>query len=201
MKFLSLLAGAAQAQSWNEPPPALDLSAAEISALESGEVIVRQAHEERGSTGSSAALVDGTPQEFWDVVLDFDSYVRFLPYVTQSWTDDPAPGSPSNALRWGMELTTKGVVTRYRIDCLLYDEQDYMVWEMRPTGYSPLAASRGWWRVEPWPADPTKTLVVYQVQVETAWWLPERVHKYAADMGLETTVSQMRRQVTLRRSR
>lgn len=199
MKLLSFLAGAAHAQDWDTAPPEITLSAAELTQLEGGEVVIRQSHAERGSGGAAMALVDGTVQETWAAILDFDNYVRFLPYITASWTENTPRDAPENALRWGLELTTKGVVTRYRVDCLLYSEQGYMAWEMRPTGYSPLAASQGWWRVEPWPGDPSKTLMVYQVKVETAWWLPERVHRFAADQGLGTTVEKMRRQVAFRR--
>lgn len=199
MKLLSFLAGAAHAQEWDQAPPELILDAQERASLESGEMVVRQGHEERGSVGTAMALVDGSVEESWAAILDFDNYVRFLPYITASWTESTERGAQDNALRWGVELTTKGVVTRYRVDCLLHSEQGYMAWEMRPTGYSPLAASHGWWRVESWADDPSKTLMVYQVRVETAWWLPERVHRLAADQGLGTMVSQMRRQVAFRR--
>lgn len=199
MKLLSFLAGAAHAQEWDQTPPELILNAQERASLESGEMVVRQGHEERGSMGTAMVLVDGTVEESWAAILDFDNYVRFLPYITASWSEATERSAPENALRWGVELTTKGVVTRYRVDCLLHSEQGYMAWEMRPTGYSPLAASHGWWRVSSWEDDPSKTLMVYQVRVETAWWLPERVHRLAADQGLGTMVSQMRRQVAFRR--
>lgn len=199
MKLLSFLAGAAHAQEWDQTPPELVLDAQERSALEAGEMVVRQGHEDRGSMGTAMVLVDGTVEESWAAILDFDNYVRFLPYITASWSESTDRSAPDNALRWGVELTTKGVVTRYRVDCLMHSEQGYMAWEMRPVGYSPLAASHGWWRVESWADDPSKTLMIYQVRVETAWWLPERVHRLAADQGLGTMVSQMRRQVAFRR--
>ena len=108
MKLLSFLAGAAHAQEWDQAPPELTIDATERASLKTGEVVIRQGHEERGSVGTAMALVDGTAEESWAAILDFENYVRFLPYITASWTESPGRGAKENALRWGLELTTKG---------------------------------------------------------------------------------------------
>lgn len=184
MRIASFLMGIASASTVDQPPPALELQDAELEALQEGQVVTRQELARGGSAGLAMMLVDATPDHVWDVILDVDRYVEFLPYVTSSWlvSDDPA------ALKWGMELTTKGVVTRFNASGVLHRDEGYLAWEMRPVGSSPLRASRGWWRVE---TVDSRTLLVYQADVQTAWWIPTRTHQKAASRGLPTLVSLM----------
>jgi ribosome-associated toxin RatA of RatAB toxin-antitoxin module len=167
-------------------PHPVDLSEPERSALESGQVVYRKELGQDGSSGLSMVLVDAPPQQVWGVILDFDAYVEFLPYVTSSWTEPRRPEDSPDLHHWGMELTTRGVVTRYAATTVMAPSGCDATWEMVPTGYSPMSKARGWWRTQPW--GDGRTLLIYSADVETSWWLPSVVHQKAADRGLPAMV-------------
>lgn len=157
---------------------------AEKSALERGEVVTRQATNRGGSEGTSMVLVDATTDEVWTVVEDFGAYVEFLPYVTASELLAGPDALGEGTWRWSMELTAKGVVTRFVTESRR--EGDVMTWAMTPASTSPMRRSTGSWEIQPWDAE--RVLLIYRAQADTAWWVPVFVHKKAADAGLPTMV-------------
>ncbi|MCB9762294.1 MAG: SRPBCC family protein [Alphaproteobacteria bacterium] len=176
--------------SWDVAPPTFTFTAEERDSLAQGGVVHRAEQGEAGSAGISVCLADAPPQRVWATITDFDAYVDFLPYVTASWLE--TAGAPVDGVavwRWGMELTTKGVVTRYAVESRLRQAEGYMTWEMVPRGTSPMARATGFWQTRPWADAPQRTLVLYGASVETAWWLPSPIHRKAADRGLPTMVT------------
>lgn len=187
--LLTRLAVAAEPVLWDEPAPALELTEAERARLDAGEVVWRADLNKGGSAGRSMVLVRASEDQVWDVILNPDDYVLFLPYVTASWAEPRGQDAPQERLRWGMELTTKGVVTRYAVESRATPAAvgRTMRWEMIPSGASPMSRATGYWMSLPW--GDGRTLLVYAVDVETAWWLPVMIHQTAADRGLPTTVA------------
>ena len=174
MRWLAFLLGA----------QAGELSSSERAALERGEIVLRQETARGGSEGSSSVLVEATAQEVWSVIEDFDAYVEFLPYVTASSLLEGPEELGEGRFRWQMELTAKGLVTRYVTDA--HRDGEVMTWEMRPDGSSPMKRSTGSWRVSEW--DDRRVLLTYTAQADTAWWIPVFVHRKAADAGLPVMV-------------
>lgn len=175
---------------WDRRPPAPELEPEEREALLRGETVKRHAHGGKSSAGVSLCLSRASAEAVWRCITDFDAYVEYLPYVTASWsesTEAPSPGVRVH--RWGMELTTKGVVTRYAVESRQRPTEGWMSWEMVPRGTSPMARAHGYWRTDPFDADPERTLIVYAADVRTAWWLPTPIHRKAADRGLPAMVS------------
>ena len=168
----------------NTPLASPEPSVAELEQLEAGRVVVRSDTARGGSTGLSMRLVAAAPERIWAVVLDFDGYADFLPYVTASWTEARPEQLGPGRYRWGMELTTRGVTTRYSVDCRQAEGE--LDWTMSPVGVSPMRGSSGSWRVLPW--DAQRVLLVYLASVDTAWWVPPSVHRQAADRGLSGIV-------------
>lgn len=169
-------------------------NAAELRALEAGRVVVRSDTGRGGSMGLSMRLVQASAERIWEVVLDFDGYVDFLPYVTASWTEGTPTQLGEGRYRWGMELTTRGVTTRYSVDCRRAEGE--LDWTMSPVGASPMRSSTGSWRVVPW--DAQRVLLVYVATVDTAWWVPPSVHRQAADRGLSGIVDLVAQQAEAR---
>ncbi|MCK6517601.1 hypothetical protein L6R46_21375, partial [Myxococcota bacterium] len=114
--LLARLAVAAEPALWEEPAPPLELTDAERARLDAGEVVWRADLNKGGSAGRSMVLVRASEEQVWDVILNPDDYVLFLPYVTASWAEPGGSDRAQATLRWGMELTTKGVVTRYAVE-------------------------------------------------------------------------------------
>lgn len=187
--LLARLAVAAEPALWEEPAPPLELTDAERARLDAGEVVWRADLNKGGSAGRSMVLVRASEEQVWDVILNPDDYVLFLPYVTASWAEPGGSDRAQATLRWGMELTTKGVVTRYAVESRPAPSITgrTMRWEMIPSGASPMSRATGYWMSLPW--GDGRVLLVYAVDVETAWWLPVMIHQTAADRGLPTTVA------------
>ena len=183
MRLLSLLASlsslSASVPQWDVAPPPVSPSSQEAAALLAGETVVRQDTARGGSRGVAMAFVSASPEQVWAVVLDFDRYVEFLPYVTASTA--VAGGAE-------LELTTKAVVTRYKQTVADHHAEGYVTFELRPVGWSPMRCSTGWWRVTRWEGG---SLLMYSVDVATAWYLPKETHDKAAAIGLPKMVTLM----------
>ncbi|MCB9741137.1 MAG: SRPBCC family protein [Alphaproteobacteria bacterium] len=175
---------------WDERPPAPELSAEEREALLRGETLKRHAHGGKSSAGLSLALSAASEAAVWATITDFAAYVEYLPYVTASWAEgvqSPEPGL--EVYTWGMELTTKGVVTRYAVESHRRVQEGWMRWRMQPLGSSPMSEASGYWLTAPLHGARDRTLIVYAADVRTAWWLPTPIHRKAADRGLPAMVS------------
>jgi len=129
-------------------------------------------------------LVASGAEDVWAVIEDFDAYVEFLPYVTSSELLAGPEELGEGRYRWAMELTARGIVTRYVTESVR--EGDSMRWEMQPEGNSPMTRSTGSWSVTSW--DERRVLLTYTAKADTAWWVPVFVHKKAADAGLPVMV-------------
>lgn len=178
-----------EAPAWDLAPPTPDPTPEEIHLLLAGQTVYRHGQGQDASTGLSMALSRGASEAVWRVILDFDAYVKFLPYVTASWTEarEPLEGGAQRLL-WGMELTTRGVITRYAVESRYFPARGLMRWAMTPRGASPMARAHGYWLTGPWVGEAGRTLVVYAADVATAWWLPGPIHRKAADKGLPLMV-------------
>lgn len=175
---------------WEEPPPLPELKADEREALLRGETLKHHAHGGKSSAGVSLALSAASETQVWATITDFAAYVEYLPYVTASWTESVSTPEPGlQVYTWGMELTTKGVVTRYAVESRRRVVERWMRWRMQPRGSSPMSEASGYWLTAPFDGAQDRTLIVYAADVRTAWWLPTPIHRKAADRGLPAMVS------------
>lgn len=160
------------------PPPELAFDEAERAALAAGQTVYRYEHADGLDHGMAARLVDATPEAVWRHVLDYDAYVTYLPYVTASSTDRVEAGRTFCT----MELTTKGIVTRYEVENRLRLDEGYVGLEMVATEGPIVKAASGWWQVTPW--EDGRVLLAYRIAFDTAWWVPWFTKRYAARQGL-----------------
>lgn len=167
-------------------PPAIALSASEREALDRGDTVYRYERWNGIDGGVAARLVRAPVDVVWKHVLDYDRYVDFMPYVTGSSADRRYRDGDHVDYECSMELTTKGIVTRYTVRNHFHGDDGWMTFRMLPAGGNPLSEATGYWRVEPWDADPTRTLVAYRIDIDTAWYVPGFLKRKAADRGLPT---------------
>ena len=177
MRLVGLLASlTGGSPEWDRVPQAVEPTPTEARSLLAGETVVRQQTGKGASRGVAMAWVEAPPSAVWAVILDVERYVEFLPYVTASKLVDGGAE---------LELTTKGYVTRYKQTTIDHSADGYVTFEMKPLGWSPMRSTAGWWRVSAWKGG---TLVVYSVDVATAWYLPKSTHDRAAAIGLPRMV-------------
>jgi ribosome-associated toxin RatA of RatAB toxin-antitoxin module len=138
--------------------------------------------------GLAAIVVDAPVDVVWKHIVDYDAYVVFLPYVTASSLDATWPLGDHTVYDCSMQLTTKGIVTRYKVRNWRYDSEGYMTFRMLPMAGNPLDQATGYWRVEPWSEDARRTLMAYRIDVDTSWYIPAFIRNKAAARALPTVV-------------
>lgn len=182
--LLLLLASPASADG---PAPFL-LTADEVVALRTDGRAYRYTREGSVDHGVSLTLVDAPAAQIWSAIADYDRYVTYLPYVTASTTLDRHTAGTHEVAVGLLELTTRGIRTRYRVEHHLYPEAAYASFTITSQG-SGLLDAEGTWHLTPWQDDPSLSVLVVQVHVETAWYVPRKVKRHAAIMGLPRLAS------------
>ncbi len=177
-------AGPVLALDLESPPAAVELSPAETAALIRGETVYRYAREDGVERGLSVTLVQASPGDIWPHVLDYDAYVRFLPYVTASTTEGVREVDGGEVHECTLELTTKGITTRYLVHNHWLQASDRVGFTMASRSGAPVKGGVGWWSTGPWPGDPSRTLLTYQVALDLSWYVPAGFKRRAAPTGL-----------------
>lgn len=164
-------------------PPPLHLEADLRARLTAGESLTQRGHGEDEEWGLSATLVRAEPADVWTHIRDFDRYVEFLPYITGSKTLAVGSDSEGPFVRAWLELTTRRIPTQY----LLEHRQmgDFAWFGLRSSSGSPIPFAEGWWTLSPWPEDPTRHLLTWQVRVQTSWFVPSSFKRRATELGLQ----------------
>lgn len=175
-------------------PPAFAFDETERATLDDGGTVHRYERWNDIDGGVAAIVVDAPEDVVWKHILDYDRYVKFMPYVTASTLDETTPGADQTVYDCSMELTTKGIVTRYTVRNVHVAPQGYMTFTMLPLAGNPLREATGYWRVEPWQDDPTRTVMAYRIDIDTAWYVPAFVKNKAADRGLPTVAALIAKQ-------
>lgn len=151
----------------------------ERAALDRGEAVSRHWSDSKGrARGMSAVVVQAPSEALWKVIVDFDAYVEFFPYVTASYLTRWEEARDHTHILAGYQLTTMGVTTRYRLDNRWYPDKGVMVFDVVPEGTGPISAGDGWWRVSPWGAG--QVLLEYSVDMAMQWWVPSMLERKAA---------------------
>ena len=161
--------------------PATRWTAEEAAALNRGEAVARHWKDASGRyQGLSAVPISAPSSVIWHQIVDFDAYVEFMPYVTASWVSSWTEEADCTRIVAGYHLTTKGYVTRYRLDNRWYPDKSVLVFNVSPESTGPLTSGDGWWRVSPWNGG-GKLLLEYSVDMGMQWWVPGALERKAAD--------------------
>lgn len=180
------------ADEWSAPDPAWEVdidplaanslthwTSTERAALDRGEAVSRHWSDSKGrAKGMSAVVVNTSADALWRVIVDFDAYVEFFPYVTASYTTRWEEAADHTHILAGYQLTTMGVNTRYRLDNRWYPDRGVLMFEVLPEGSGPISTGAGWWRVSPWSKG--SVLLEYSVDMATQWWVPSVLERKAA---------------------
>ena len=166
-------------------PPMVAVDADLRASLDAGELYttIRE-----GEGGLGMIVANAPPSAVWSVIVDFDRYVDFLPYVTGSSVDARTDAADHSVIDCTMELTTKGFVTRYTVRNTWWTDAGWMGFVMLPQPGNPLRQATGYWRVEAWNGDPNRSLVTYQVDATADWWVPAFVRSKATDNAVPRVI-------------
>jgi ribosome-associated toxin RatA of RatAB toxin-antitoxin module len=165
-------------------PARIEIPADDLTRLRDGELIV---HLNEGSGGTGMMVSDAPVAAVWRVIVDYDHYVDFLPYVTGSRVDSHEYHDDHEQVDSTIELTTRGIVTEYSIRNEVWKDAGWMGFVMLPKPGNPLKDVIGWWRVEEFDGAADRTLVTYSIDATADWWVPAWVRNRATDNAVPRT--------------
>jgi ribosome-associated toxin RatA of RatAB toxin-antitoxin module len=151
----------------------------ELAVLEDGRSVYRHWRDVQGGQHGVGAIVVGAPEQaVWGHILDLDSYVEYLPYVTAS----ELLSEDGERYDGRIAVTTLGLTTTYELDHARHPGDSYATFVMTPVGSSPVEAATGWWKVSEWVGG--RVLVEYAIDVDLDWYVPSFFQRKAARRGL-----------------
>jgi ribosome-associated toxin RatA of RatAB toxin-antitoxin module len=197
--LIPVIVGLAQAESPSLETPADPRSAPaalaawnaeEEAALERGEPIFQTWRDLEGRQwGVSRVRVDASKPSLWELILNVDDYVRFLPYVTASSVETREEDGECEAINARFSITTLRVTTQYRQTLRYCATQDTAIFWFKQGGLNAIEGAAGWWRVI---ETDDQLELEYAIAVETYWWLPKRMEEKAAKLGLPRIVREIK---------
>jgi hypothetical protein len=181
-----------------QPTPSVpSLSAAEVSRLNAGEILVAVIPGEL-PVGDALGVLDAPPEQVLEVIRDFPRHSEFMRDMALSEivgqegeftlqhgiTDTPWPMADREwTLRtWSGPLEVDGV------DCLISR------WAYIP-GSGNLVDTQGYWLLIPWGDDGSKTLMRYHIMVDLGTWLPNFLLEWSTENLLPERINGIRSQL------
>lgn len=154
-------------------------------------------HEATGGADRAHAIrrIAAEPDALWAVVTDYDHYVDFMPYVTESEVRAHTVDDSGERFDVGIALTTKGITTRYEVRNTRAPGASRLDFEMVPGRMSPVRSLVGHWELCPGDGD---TVVAYFLSARSAWWVPKPLRGTAAKLGVARVLETLEREVERR---
>lgn len=188
--IISLSATLALAQPVTVPA----LTEAEKKKLDGGGVILHELKptDNRGVSAESFGVVDAPPSEVWPVVRDCEHFSQFLPSTKKSWKKtEGADVICFDEIELPFPLTNLWAETKSQ----LRNEPEghfQREWSFVKGTYR---RNRGSWRVTPWGADGTRSLVVYMVDSDPSMLVPDVILRAAQTGSLPKLFEGVRKRV------
>ncbi len=158
-------------------------------ALENGEILIdlKQHPITKVYIPTGQCLVEGTVQEVWWIITDFDSFGKFLPNVVYyrpvCWEDD--------RLLVDCKVKVAFLNFKYRLSYII-DEDSHTTYWFYVSG--PIRDSQGYWRVEPY--DDTHVLITYTTTLDVGRAMPEFIEKMLAKSTFPDIFKSLRRRLS-----
>lgn len=176
------------------PPTQVDLTAAEVAALERGEPVHKQTRGDGGGRGIAVLDVHAEPAVVWNVITDFAQYPRMVDNVRETSVYARA----GEHIKARFVLGGAGVSIEYFVDHVFRPDAGYMTWTLDYSRKSDMDDSVGFWRVASHPTKPGWSRIFYSIEVRVGWWLPGFVEDMLAKDGLKKSTLWARREAERR---
>lgn len=169
--------------------------------LEDGDIVVNVREDGDAHRAELVALVDGSAEDVWAVITDFDSFEDWVPDQVDS-TIVEARGA-NGAVFSGetrvpiLRNRTYQIRDRHRIEerdgvTMYVDEWDYI------DGSGNMEENEGYWIVMPYDQDPSKTLIRMVVFADLGMMVPQAVIQWGTRRALPELAEGIREQTTSR---
>lgn len=162
------------------------------AALEKGEIVMdlKQHPLTKAYLPTGQCLVEGSLDEVWNIITDFNSFKDYLPHVVYyrpvCWKD--------NRLLVDCKVKVTGLNFEYR---LAYDinESDHATYWFFVSG--PIRDSQGYWRIEPY--DGQRVLVTYTTTLDIGRAMPGFLERIFAKSTFPDIFKSLRERVKVLR--
>jgi len=173
-------------------PQRTTLSTEEEQTLTSGESIRRQ-YRDGDASGRGLAIMDvqGTPDDVWNVILDFDSYPNWIDQLSSCQTYQRT----GDQIYVHFLIKTMGISVEYFIKHTHNASAGHLTWTLDYSRESDLDDSTGYWLVYPTPNRDGYTRVEYTVDLRVKGWVPGFIEDMLANRGLDDATNWVRKQV------
>ncbi|MFH1467083.1 MAG: SRPBCC family protein [Pseudomonadota bacterium] len=187
---LSIAHAGATLTPYDGAPPVVPLTTEEQTRLAAGEAVKRQVRTADGGRGVAVVDVHAPVETVWDRILDFPAYPRMVDNV--SLCEIYARRGDHIFVRF--EIGALFMSIRYQIDHTLDRDAGWMTWTLDAAQENELAATVGFWRVEPVAGRPGWTRVAYSVEVVPSGWVPAPIEDYVTGRGLTKATAWVKRE-------
>jgi len=142
--------------------------------------------------GTGYIVIDATPEKIFSVILDFNRYAEYYPFVK----------TYSLYARAGNEYRVYSELSAFRIIHFAYHHRNrfdasawQLTWDLDPERLSDFRLFDGYWKT--WPRADGRTLLAFvgRVRIEPGTRIPAFLAKLASEYALRTVVTHMKRRV------
>ncbi len=177
-------------ESYDGPPPTVDLTVSELEILARDEPVKRQLKTGEGGRAVAVQDIHASPEIVWDRILDYRAYPQMVENVHETEIYE----------RSGEHIKVRFVIgallmsIEYYIEHTVHPEQGWVTWTLDYSRESELDDSVGFWRVESVADRPGYTRVFYSVEVFPRGWVPEVIEDFVTDRGLTKATAWVKRE-------
>lgn len=171
-------------------PPAVALSAADLSTLASGSVLLKQQQVASGGRGVAMMDIKAAPAQIWSKILDYGHYPQMVDRVSECGNYRVS----GEHIFTRFVLSVLGTEVEYFIDHTSRPHLGYLTWTLDYARKSDLDDSVGYWRVTPQASSPAVTRLEYSVDIRFTGYVPGFVAEMISKKGLTDATSWVKRE-------
>jgi hypothetical protein len=164
------------------------LSAAELSSVAAGELVLKAIATDKGNEGLAVQRVQAPADLVWATILDFGEWPRMVDDVVGSAVYDKQGCDIKVKITIGVGLLKIHTYVHHVLDRVA----GVLTWSLDATKSSDLLANTGYWIVRP--HDLNSCTVYYSCNVQLRSWAPGWLDRYIAREGLPRALGWLKRE-------
>ena len=164
------------------------LSAAELSLVAAGELVLKAIAADKGNEGLAVQRVQAPADLVWATILDFGEWPRMVDDVVASAVYDKQGCDIKVKITIGVGLLKIHTYVHHVLDRVA----GVLTWSLDASKSSDLLANTGYWIVRP--HDLTSCTVYYSCHVQLRSWAPGWLDRYIAREGLPRALGWLKRE-------
>ncbi|MEW5850594.1 MAG: SRPBCC family protein [Myxococcota bacterium] len=164
----------------------------ELAKLEKGQVVVRgemytNAAGKRAGKGKAFVIINKPPEAPWAILNDYEKMPEFMPRLARVTIQNRT----ADGMKVVQELKVLFKTVRYVLDLKFDASKKRMAWALDKSSKNDINDTFGSWHFQPWNGG--RTLVVYDIAVDTGAMIPAFLEEYLTKKDLPEVLMAMKR--------